>query len=354
MSIGVKRREFNLDETNNQSLSNNLYNEDSIASSIVKIGSGGGSLGISKPISLNNIQPIPGITKPSPPSQDISTIARPEVEMGSIESDEIFVSSNDVIGISSLPYVQNPYPYNVGTDPSSKYSSKDNEIKFTGKFSENFLKFDVKPIDDILALDINEYPTSFNFIIEFLDNGNREYWSSPDLVAQLRAEIKAGNPYTNRNTIPVVKFDFGFIKGYSSSEQFKISEDYAEVNITKTITTKEDVLKHINWLVSSDSSLRPANQMGSWEIELTEQLGMDHSKQLSQLQSMLINEEPNISTGTGDSTGEIINDNATTNTAFQLYAPFGEPGRRNKERRKDGGTTYRWKKNPGIWIRIET
>ena len=267
-----------------------------------------------------------------------------------------------VIGISSLPYIQNPYPAEVGQNPSSNYSSKNSAVKYEGKYPKNFLNFKLQSISDILSLDINEYPTSFNFIVEFVDNDSREYWSSPDLLAQLRAELIAGNPYTTRKTIPVIKFDFKFIKDYATKDQFKIPEDYAEVNITKTITTKEDVLKHINWMVSSDTSLRRANEMGSWELELTEELGMDHSKQLDALQSYLLSEESNISDNISDSSnqgdsvgGNIADDDDSDGVQSSiLFPPFGVPGIRANERRTYEGQRYIWLSNASKWTKITT
>jgi len=291
-----------------------------------------------------------------------STIAREAEENSKAVPQE---NATGVIGFSTLPYVQNPYPLEVGQDPSSKYSSKNSSAKYEGKYPENFLNFKLESISDILSLDINEYSTSFNFIVEFVDNDLREYWSSPDLVAQLRAELKAGNPYTTRKTIPVINFDFKFIKDYATKDQFKIPEDYAEVNITKTITTKEDVLKHINWMVSSVTSLRPAKEMGDWELELTEELGMDHSKELDALQSYLLSEESNISdnisdNSSDDSAGGILPIDGgflggeETIDETNLYPPFGVPGIRNRERRSLEGIRYIWLANARIWKNLTT
>ena len=50
-----------------------------------------------------------------------STIAREQEENSKAVPQE---NATGVIGFSSLPYVQNPYPLEVGQDPSSKYSAK--------------------------------------------------------------------------------------------------------------------------------------------------------------------------------------------------------------------------------------
>ena len=58
-----------------------------------------------------------------------------------------------------------------------------------------------------------------------------------------------------------------------------IYQNNIEVEITDTLDTKEDYLRHIDYLTTSDSGnspLKNANEMGSWEVKLTDELGMDH------------------------------------------------------------------------------
>jgi len=300
---------------------------------------------------LNNLRPEQYITKPIQPTDsnntDTSDTNTPSTTPTTADITNITTTS--VVGVSSLPDVKQPYPFEVGIDPSSKYTVSNDTIKFTGKYDENFINFKTYSVDDILSLDIAEYPTSFNFIVEFIDESTREFWSSPDLVAQLRAETQAGNPYTNRKTVPVIQFDFKFIKNYGTAEQFKIPEDYAEVEVLSTITSKEDVLKHINWLVSSDTSLRPASEMGSWELQLTETLGMDHSRELDALNSKLINEESNISENIRP---DDYDDSDSSTDSFIEFSPFGVPGQRAHERRRYNGTLYSWSEGNNTWFII--
>lgn len=339
---------------------------------LIQKGGGGGS--ISKPTLSNILRPIKDVSLPKPNAvpenkKPQPSLARPEIEQDIVSDENVDVVS-EVLGLSSLPYIQNPYPTEVGTDPSPNYTVKDETIRFTGKYSENFLEFKTKNIDDILSLNINEYPTSFNFIVEFVNGNERDYYASPILLGELKAELNAGNPYKNRSTVPVIKFDFSFIENYSKEAQFKIPEDYAEVTVTKTLTTKEDILRHIDWMVSSDETLRRASDIGAWKIELTKELGMDHSKELDNLNKRILNEESNISDNLnqsgenldGDSDGTSLgnennvgdfddNDNQKPdNSSGLLYPPFGVPGRRTGERRKNGGTTYRWSKVRNTWI----
>ena len=138
---------------------------------------------------LNNLRPEQYITKPIQPTDsnntDTSDTNTPSTTPTTADITNITTTS--VVGVSSLPYVQQPYPFEVGIDPSSKYTVSNDTIKFTGKYDENFINFKTYSVDDILSLDIAEYPTSFNFIVEFIDESTREFWSSPDLVASTKS-----------------------------------------------------------------------------------------------------------------------------------------------------------------------
>ena len=147
---------------------------------------GGGS--ISKPTLSNILRPVKDVSLPSPNTKPENkkpqpSLARPEIEQDIVSDESINVVS-EVLGISNLPYIQNPYPAEIGTDPSPNYVINDETITFTGKYSENFLQFKTKNIDDILTLNINEYPTSFNFIVEFVNGSERDYYASPILLGE--------------------------------------------------------------------------------------------------------------------------------------------------------------------------
>ena len=335
-----------------------------------------GGSGRNKPSLLNSLRPIQDIQPPKP-----NTVPETEKPVETLSekpapvTDEVVITTENeqsqILGDSTLPFVQNPYPVEIGTDPSPNYSKDGDSIKYTGKYKQNFITFSTQKFDDIKSLDINEYPTSFNFIVEFIDGDNREYWSSPVLLGQLQAEMNSNNPYKTRTEVPVLQFDFKFIKGYGSQEQFKIPEDYAEVEVTKTITTKQDVLKHLDWLISSDETLRRAREIGDWTVNITEDLGMSFSRPLDELNSKILNEESNISDNIdqtetdGDSSGEVSagntqsgggsddNDNEIPNgNNALLYPPFGVKGRRKNEIRTKGGTRYRWSRVRNVWIQL--
>lgn len=60
---------------------------------------------------------------------------------------------------------------------------------------------------------------------------------------------------------------------------FKEEEDYSEVVVTNTINTRDEILNHIRWMVTKPSSildveLRNAEDMGSWVLQTTEDVGL--------------------------------------------------------------------------------
>ena len=191
---------------------------------------------------------------------------------------------------SSLPYVQNPYPADIGLDPSAYYTADGKDIKFTGKYPDNFLTFTEVPVGDITAVS----GIDINFIVKFSDG---TFYTSPQFKGILEAEQRSRNPYKNRNTVPTINIDSDFLTSYAGKNKFKTPEDYAEVSVTKTISSKQDILTHINWLVGPGETLREAKEIGSWSVQKTAQLGMDHQPALDALEGqerIQSSDEPNV------------------------------------------------------------
>ena len=66
-------------------------------------------------------------------------------------------------------------------------------------------------------------------------------------------------------------------------ESFKEEENYAEVVVTNTINTRDEILNHIRWLITKPNStldveLRNAEDMGSWVLQTTENVGLGTDK----------------------------------------------------------------------------
>ena len=249
---------------------------------------------------------------------------------------------NVVTTESSLPYLRNPYPDELGIDPSSNYTREGGNIRLSGRFEENFLDFANVDVSGITACE----GTTFNFLVQFEDG---TLHTSPIFLAELQSENSSANPYRNKNTVSVVTIDSNFLIGYNKFYTFDVPEQYAEVKVTNTINNRKDILYHIDWLCGSDSEeLRKASDMGSWNVETTEALGFDHSDALD----VLNGEEPSKSGGTvGQTVGTSESPVVTTDDSVKdpipvndVYPPFGYRGVRGGEVKTwTDGNDYIWK-----------
>jgi len=305
------------------------------------------------------LRPRKGQTKPSLPKaidrvvesgrnrykkeEEVSTGFFREESPVSLAPPRIDPLPNNVISTeSSLPYLRNPYPDELGIDPSSNYTSNGGNIRLSGRFEENFLDFANVNVSGITECE----GTTFNFLVQFEDG---TLHTSPIFLAELRSEYSSANPYRNKNTVSVVTVDSNFLTGYGSKEIFDIPEQYAEVKVSDTINNKKDILYHINWLCGSDSEeLRKASDIGSWNVETTEELGFDHSDALD----ILNGEEPSKSGGTvGQTVGTSESPVVTTDDSVKdpipvndVYPPFGYRGVRGGEVKTwTDGNDYIWK-----------
>jgi len=179
--------------------------------------------------------------------------------------------------------LQNTYP---GTTENIKdsYTEEDSQVKYTGNYSDNFVNFEIIPVTDINPGEINiADDTEFRFIVKFegSEDSDDEYWTSPSFLEDLRDSLEKKQPYFNRETVTLLTVDYQHLMKYWLNSEFvgtlgKDGELYAEVRITETIDTKKEMLKHINWMVSSkktDENLRRVNTFGEWELYTTDQLG---------------------------------------------------------------------------------
>ena len=242
------------------------------------------STSVSPPTNISNPQQPSPISIQSPSVSmmpDLVSSMPPPVSVNPTPS--IFNSKEEARNSidSSLPYIRNPYPTQVGTDPSQYYTESDGTIKYSGKYDENFLTFQQISISDITA--ITAVNVTFNFIVQFISSDTTSNYTSPKFKQELEKEKESNNPYRNKNTVATVVIDESFIKTYSTQNKFKIAEDYAEVAVSDTIKTKNQILQHIDWLCSRGETLRQASNMGAWSVETTDALGFDHASQLAEL-----------------------------------------------------------------------
>lgn len=248
-----------------------------------------------------------------------------------------------------------PNLYPEDKDTLLAYVQNNESITYTGKFEKNQVTFTDIPIEEIEVFS----GVNFQFIVQFSDN---TLYTSPSFFDKIGEARNNVNPYINQNTIPIIKFNDNLLSNYSKKEIFDISEQYAEVEITDTLDTKEDYLRHIDYLTTSDSGnspLKNANEMGSWEVKLTDELGMDHQKQLDDIESKeedFSEDEPGVDIVETDS-NNVTGGSSGVEEVTQLYPPFGFRGRggfgggRDRRRLGPDGFYYRWDKNSNSWIK---
>lgn len=243
-----------------------------------------------------------------------------------------------------LENLRNTYPGEIDTVTDS-YTSEEGAIKFSGKYPENFIKFQVVSLDDILLDTINIDPKhSFRFIIRFIneDGITFEDWASEPFLNDLHTAQSDNNPFFSRDRVTVAEIHASSLTQYWQLCKFKQGEDYAEVIIRDTITTKEDILEHINWIVGSDEDLRPINEIGRWSIHTREwNLGFKEDKRsiIPLLGPPLLDDICDDENSDGDtSSGGIITSDVTSIDTY----PFTTPGRYIGEIRIEIGTGISW------------
>jgi hypothetical protein len=287
-------------------------------------------------------------------------------------SDKVVQVENE----SSLPYVRNPYPVEIGTDPSGNYTADAvGGIKLTGKYDENFLTFEKIAIDDIQT-----FKGNIKFLVQFVDNN--QTWTSDGYKQQLQVELNTNNPYINRNTVSVVSISNKFLSEYTDSPKFKIGEEYAETTVTQNFKKIQEILKHIDWMCGSKSNtLRLASSMGSDVFSsITDEaapdfLGFDHEAAVDALingDGTVPTETQNVSVDIGESiSSEPTTGGSETGTTTpsppinDMFPPFGFSGKTPFEKQTFQGTEYEWKsarkgffgrrgKDNGTWMKVNT
>ena len=206
----------------------------------------------------------------------------------------------------TLPNIRDQYPagpefvddsFSIPPPPEKNiddvYETKGpTSVKVTGKYAKNFLYIDTEPLDNIDILELNvpaqpngPTPITFRFIVEFINNdGSSELWTSPPFYNDLVAAKQEDNPYFSLNRVTIVRLNFSELSNYWKKSEFTIKQNYAEVQITDTINTKEDMLIHINWMVSSSDDLRSVrggtDPFGDWVLKTSDSFGFEYSDQL--------------------------------------------------------------------------
>ena len=155
-----------------------------------------------------------------------------------------------------LENLRNTYPAQTTNDLNnvkSFYSKEEGFVRKYGKDRTNaYLDFKTYPLNKLNVLDPAIYPyVDFNFIVQFYDEeeGFMEEWTSAPFKKLLLKAQEDGNPYFNKFTVPIIPMDYGELKNHHRINKLSIGELYSETKVIKTISTIEEMLLHIQWLV---------------------------------------------------------------------------------------------------------
>lgn len=194
------------------------------------------------------------------------------------------------IGLEKL---RNTYPDGVedstGTvhNVEDSYKTDGTTVTYTGIYPNlNFIEFSTVSINDIKFDSIHtQEKLTFRFLVKMKDGEQTTYWTSEEFFQDLQKGLDEPQPYFNRNNITVAEIDASILKNYWLTPKFDIPQKFAEVTVTDSINTTEDILQHINWIISGDEELRPIQTFGEWELYTTESLGFEWLDTMEELEN---------------------------------------------------------------------
>lgn len=157
----------------------------------------------------------------------------------------------------TLTELRNVYPEERNVQ--SSYSKENNSINYKGRYDENSLNFTIEDLSGISVVS----GTTFNFILEI--DGNE--YTSPPFKSFLENSLSSGNPYIQKSKVTKVSFTKDEL---TNAEKFINRENYAEVEIIENLNTTEELIRHIDWLVSKRQTLRDINEYGEYNLFTTE------------------------------------------------------------------------------------
>jgi hypothetical protein len=156
----------------------------------------------------------------------------------------------------TLTELRNVYPEERNVQ--SSYSKENNSINYKGRYNENSLNFTIEDLSGISVVS----GTTFNFILKI---DGKEY-TSPQFKSFLENSLSSGNPYIQKSNVTKVSFTKDEL---TNAETFRTREKYAEVEITENLDTIEELVIHIDWLVSKRQTLRDTTEYGEYNLYTT-------------------------------------------------------------------------------------
>lgn len=166
----------------------------------------------------------------------------------------------------TLDKLQNTYP-TTSNNVTNHYTNPNGIITYTGIYSQNIKKFNNTDVS--LLNTVNDDIISFRFIVKFINENNTiEFWTSKKFKEDLESAIVENNPYFTTNLVSIIDINFGELENYNTIKKLIEGENDANVTISKTISTKEDILKHIQWMINSETELRPIEDFSEWNLNI--------------------------------------------------------------------------------------
>lgn len=156
----------------------------------------------------------------------------------------------------TLTELRNVYPEERNVQ--SSYSKENNSINYKGRYDANSLNFTIEDLSGISVVS----GTTFNFILEI---DGKEY-TSPQFKSFLESSLSSGNPYIQKSSVTKVSFTKDEL---TNAETFRTREKYAEVEITENLDTIEELVIHIDWLVSKRQTLRDTAEYAEYSLYTT-------------------------------------------------------------------------------------
>ena len=152
--------------------------------------------------------------------------------------------------VNTLQDIQNKYPEE--RDLSQSYDGR----VYRGIYKEN----KVELIKDDFS---NINPIDGDFKVIFSIDG--QLFSSRTYLEELQS---SNNPYINKSNLAIVEFSSTDLL---NAQEFSDQENYAEVSVDSTISTIDDLSKHISWLLDSKSKeIKKVTEYGQYTLRTTE------------------------------------------------------------------------------------
>ncbi len=193
--------------------------------------------------------------------------------------DNIGLPKRDKDGnLTKIKEIGNNYPANeTGIPKSSFVTTEQKNIVLSGIYEKNTVKY---PLINPAEMGVVSIPnTTFRFLIK--DIATSQLYASEEMYSDLIKAYNERNPWFNTYSVPTINLDISFLSQYNKVNKFKVTEAYADVKVTKTLDTDEEILQYIDWIVKptlnvDEINIKPIKQLGDWEVGNDKSVGLGY------------------------------------------------------------------------------